>query len=106
MNIYSNISPIQLSVQSLSCIFKASKVSGLLQLRDSKDSSVSLSCTRSEIGSLGTPGSQLTLLNVVSISKRLSVTHKQTKLAWEELKGLRCLVVALSSIENDTLPSS
>ena len=49
--LYSNSSPIRLPVKSLTSIFKASKVSGLLQLRDSKDTSVRLSCPRLETGS-------------------------------------------------------
>ena len=49
--LYSNTSPIRLPVKSLTSIFKASKVSGLLQLRDSKDSSVRLLCPRLETGS-------------------------------------------------------
>ena len=52
----------------------------------------------SELGLLEC-GRQLTLLNVVSISKRLSVTYKQIKQAWEEQKCLGCLVVAPRSIE-------
>ena len=49
--LYSNISPCRLPITSLTSIFKASKVSGFLQLRDSKDRSVSLSCPRLETGS-------------------------------------------------------
>ena len=53
-----------------------------------------------KLAPLGTLGRQLRLQNVVSVSKRFSVTHKQTKQASEEQKYLGCLVMALKSIEN------
>ena len=77
----SNISPIRLPVKSLTSIFKASKVSGLLQLRDSKDSSVRLSCPPWKLAPVGMSGRQLALLNAVSVSKRFWATLKQIKQA-------------------------
>ena len=48
---YSSSSPIRLPITSLTSIYKSSKVSGDLMLRDSKDQSVSKSCPILETGS-------------------------------------------------------
>ena len=48
--LYSSISPCRLPISSLTSIFKASKVSGDLMLRDSRDKYVSASCPILETG--------------------------------------------------------
>ena len=96
---YSNITPTRLPVKSLTSIFKASTVSGVLQLRDSKDGQKT-SCPCLETGSSWNAWGAVNTAECCLHFQEI-LGHTQTnKTGFGKLKCLRCLFVSLKSIEN------